>query len=261
MLSVLGVANAAITVDLTTVDASGPIGDAIFVQINPQSTGTGVIDSFEQVSGSGNKVETEAYNTTVNKTLDNGSANNFNHSIFLGDIPIVDVGGTNYLQFLLDVNENSGGGDEFISLDEVQIFVGGTENYDIETFGNVHGAGTLDHDGDLVYRMDEGMDNTVLLDYSLNSGSGSGDMFMYVLAELFEDYEDGDVVTLYSHFGGLGVVGDRNYNVSDGFEEWAILLPEGTPDPDVPEPASMLVWGLLGMIGAGAYCRKRMKKA
>ena len=50
------------------------------------------------------------------------------------------------------------------------------------------------------------MDNWVALDYSLNTGSGSGDMFLYVLDSVFDPYDGGDVVTLYSLFGQQGVV-------------------------------------------------------
>jgi len=243
-------ASATIILDLTSEGASGTINGAIYEQIDPQSTGTGVIDSFVQVATAGNITTSSAYNTTDNGTLDNGSADNFNHSITVGAIPIINLGGTDYRVFLLDLNENSGGdpGNEFISLDEVQIFVGGTANDNVDTFT----AGVLDHDGSLVYRMDAGMDNWVGLDYSLNTGSGSGDMLLFVEDSVFDGFGDDDVVTLFSAFGqqgevtGSSDVPDGNYGTSDGFEEWALIELE---QEIVPEPATMslLIIGLAGI--------------
>jgi hypothetical protein len=207
------VASATIILDLTTEDAEGTINGAIYRQTDSQPTGTGFIDSFVQIQPQGNEETSEAYNTTVNNVLDNGMTNNFNHSIFVGDVPVVDIGGTLYREFLLDVNENRGQGNEFISLDEVQIFIGGTANSNVDTFT----MGVLDHDGTLVYRMDEGMDNWVALDFSLGSGSGSGDMFLYVLDSLFDPFADDDVVTLYSAFGQQGEVEDNEF-VPDGHD-------------------------------------------
>ncbi len=243
-------ASATIILDLTSEGASGTINGAIYEQIDPQSTGTGTIDSFVQIATRGNDTDSSAYNTTENNTLDNGASDNFNHSIFVGDIPTFTIAGTVYRVFLLDLNENSGGtpGNEFISLDEVQIFVGGTANSDVDTFT----GGILDHDGSLIYQMDAGMDNWVALDYSLNSGSGSGDMLLFVEDSLFDGFGDDEVVTLFSAFGlqgevtGSADVPDGDYGTSDGFEEWALLEIE---QEIIPEPAtiSLLLMGLAGV--------------
>jgi hypothetical protein len=73
----------------------------------------------------------------------------------------------------------------------------------VETFANGDPA-ILDHDGSLVFRLDAGGDNAVALNYALNTGSGSGDMFLYVPIAAFAGFGSGDDVTLYSHFGALG---------------------------------------------------------
>ncbi len=244
------ISHAALIVDLTTAGSSGTINGAIYEQIDPQSTGTGVIDSFSQQKSQGNGTTSQAYNTTENNTLDNGSPDNFNHSITLSMVPTVIRDSTVYRQFLLDANESNGGGNEFLSLDEVQIFVGGSANSSVDTFT----GGVLDHDGTLVYRMDAGMDNWVALDYSLNSGSGSGDMFLLVPHSLFAGFDGTDVVTLYSEFGlqgedPSGFSGD--FGESAGFEEWAVL--EGRV---IPEPASAV---LLMMAVAGIAFHRRVR--
>ena len=240
-------AHAAMILDLTTVGSQGMINGAIYQQLDMQPTGTGNIDSFVQLSPQGNGTTSSAYNTTVNNTLDNGSSDNFNRSIFVSDIPLVTLDTVIYGVFLLDINEADAGpsNDRFVSLDEVQIFVGGTANSSVETFT----GGILDHDGTLVYQMDAGMDNWVALDFQLNSGSGSGDMFLYLPYALLNGFDGSDVVTLYSEFGQQGVdpagLPTGDYGQSGGFEEWAL---------PVPEPASALFMAV-GL--AGLTCRRR----
>lgn len=219
---------AATIVDLTTAGSSGTINGAIYEQIPAQSTGTGNIDSFAQIGG--NAATSQGFNTTVNNVFDNGAPDNFNHSITLGQIPTRIVSGTHYRRFLLDINESAGGGSEMLSLDDVQIFVGGTADSSIATFT----ANLLDHNGTLVYRMDAGMDNWVALNYSLNTGSGSGDMLLYVPDSVFSAFGNSSTVTLFSKFGlqGTNPPGFTGvFGTSGGFEEWAV--------EEVPEPASV----------------------
>lgn len=220
----------ALMLDLTSEGADGILNGAYFVQIDPQSTGTGVIESFVEIYGAG---VTEAYNTTVDGTLDNGSSDQFNHEMLLADIPLVSLNGGSYYEFLLDVDQT--GANPYLSLDEIQIFRSGTANQSVETF-NAQGLLEL-ADASLAYRLDSGgADNWIWLDYSLNSGSGSGDMFMYVPTSVITG---GDYVYLYSRFG-------ENYFANDGFEEWAIIAGQ---ECVIPEPATMalMVMGLAGM--------------
>lgn len=242
-----------IVVDLTSAGSSGTINGAIYEQVDAQSTGTGTIESFVQIMGTGNAIESHAYNTTENNTLDNGSSDIFNHAITLNQVPVVDVNSTAYRQFLLDINENNNANlDQYLSLDEIQLFVAGTANSNVTTFT----TDVLDHDGDLVYRMDAGEDSWVALNYALNTGSGSGDMLLYVPDALFSGYLGTDVVTLYSHFGGMGEDPDGfegNFHTSAGFEEWATLTPAV-----VPEPTSIT---LLGLGLAGIIMRRTRRSA
>ena len=93
--------------------------------------------------------------------------------------------------------------------------------------------------------MDQGTDNAIDLNYNLNSGSGSGDMWVYIPKANFDAAHAGNnnnFVYLYSKFG----IPNAN---NDGYEEWSAI--EG-PNNNVPEPstvlASLLALTLLGML-------------
>jgi hypothetical protein len=94
--------------------------------------------------------------------------------------------------------------------------------------------------------MDAGMvGNEVLLDFQLNSGSGTIDMTLSV--PVWQNPIGSDYVVLYSEFGAKGSTtfngGPANFSYSDGFDEWAIQ------PAAVPEASSFLMVGLIGGLG------------
>src|SRR5262245_18807113 len=92
VLVVLAPAHAT-TLDLTIAGATGTFNGATFTQ-GVTLSGTGRFPAFVQIGG--NKDIVEAYNTTANPVLDNGNSPNFNHQILVSNVPIVNIGGTNY---------------------------------------------------------------------------------------------------------------------------------------------------------------------
>ena len=228
----------ATVVNLTTAGASGTINGAIYTQVPQQPTGTGFINSFVRIGA--NQDIVQAYNTTVNGVFDNFSSDTFDHEITVGQVGIITIGANNVLRFLLDINQT--GTSPLLNLDEVQIFLSTTPNQSVTTFtgGVLNLASSA-----LVYRMDTAVvDSWVTLDYSLNSGSGSGDMTLDILASALNPaftalgltttaQKNGAYIYLYSKFGS-----SPNIN-NDGHEEWAHAVgnPIGEP-PCVPTPAN-----------------------
>lgn len=80
-------------------------------------------------------------------------------------------------------------------------------------------------------------------------------MFLYIRDDAF-NVADSPYVILYSQFGKPP--GDNGS--SDGFEEWAVLRPEGsTPASPVPEPGTMAL-ALTGALGFGLAGFRRFRR-
>ena len=253
-------------IDLTTAGATGTgtaaIGSNFYVQqISPQSTGSGVIDPFLRVDGQHGTEQ--GYNTSLGLPLDDQPpATQYVHKLLLSDVPIVTLtvnGQTHqYYQFLLDVNQNTGGqgADQLLSLNQIQIFQSTIDRMDSNTPTQTSGSSPiLAFDGSAggsvseVFRFNNSGDvRDILLDYALNSGSGSGDMFLNVRVEDFTG--PGNYVILYSQFGSP----PGGSGANDGFEEWAVL--QGNTTQAVPAPPAFLLMGL-GAAIMGFVARRR----
>ena len=195
------------TLDLTARGSHGAVGGALFEQSDAQPTGTGRISSFVRIQGTG--VES-GYNTDARPLqFQEKTGANFTRSLKLSDVPVTVVNGVGYRQLLLDINQNAAS--PLLSLDEIKVFLGDKGN--VTGYDPVSGrlAGR-----DPVYDLDAGGDNAVLLNYSLNHGSGSGDLTVSIPDALFGSAVGDPFVTLYSSFG-------KTAGGNGGFEEWAVL--------------------------------------
>jgi len=252
-----GLAAQATSLDLTDPMGtfSGTINGAFFIRSDMQSTGTGVIDSFVRINPGGNKSPEEGYNASVRPVMDDvNTSPTFTHDILLKNIPIVTNPGSatgTYYEFLLDINNFNSS--PLLSLDKVQIYTRSTALTDATSLASLMSGSTPR------YNMDVGADgdSEVLLNYSINSGSGSGDMFLYVPTSAFAGASPDDFVYLYSMFGAKG----GNYSANDGFEEWAIRLQGDLPPPPpgVPDAGSTLSLLGLSMLGLQSVARRLNK--
>jgi len=219
-------ARADFTINLTAAGSSDTThgNGGLFYQADPHPTGSGFIDSFVRV-GSNDPTE-KGYNTDGQLEFDTkGGA--FTHSLLLSSLGVTNIGGTDYYKFMLDINQTKAS--PILSINDIQIFLGDS--------GSLSGFGTtaFTNHAYKVYDVDGGSSGnvTVNLDYSLNSGSGGGDMALYIRAANFTG--PNQYVYLYSSFG----VPNSN---NDGYEEWWAQSGTGghVLNP-VPAPASALL--------------------
>ena len=222
---------------------TGSANGALFYRADFQSAGTGVIDPFVRMqhdNGPSNNDHSpngreQGYNTSGRPVQYDELTDPHTHDLTFGEIPLVTIEGVTYLQFLLDINEPNGNTQALLSLDQVHIYTSPTGSQ----------TGLENTLGTLRYSLGAFLnDNTVTLDYNLNSGSGQGDMTMYVPLSDFPGVSASDFVYLYSYFGNL----DDDHRTGDGFEEWTVLTP-------VPSPGALALLAIAGVVGG----RRRRK--
>ncbi len=209
--------------DLTTAGASGPVNGGIFTQIDPK-TAVGTFDPFERIKKNGTE---EGFNTdNPGKFLDNvnNGDSQYNHSLLISDVPVVNIGGTDYREFLLDINQNkdSGANGNLLSLDKLQIYLGATPDLTYPSLGTK------------IYDLDVGPDGDswIKLDYELGKGTATGDMSALIPDSLFTG--SNQYVYLYSAFGS-------ELRSNDGFEDWGLRVGS---TPVIPAPGALLLGGI-----------------
>jgi hypothetical protein len=239
VIAAAGVSASAADFDLTTIPATAFVGGAYYNSIDPQSTGTGLIDPFLRLQNNG----TEAgINNDGVQPFDEKSTHT--HSITLGQLatvpnPADPNNGISYYQFILDANQIANGP---ALLTGLKIFTGGYIN-------TVAGLQNLVSTGTPVYDLGA---NTIKV--MSQNGSGSGDMSVLIPVGLFSGSSATDNLYLYSTFGG----GDIPSN--DGIEEWWAVLGEGgTPPSSVPDAGTTMM--LLGMACVGIEGLRRKFQA
>jgi len=202
--------------DLSTAGSSATINGAIFLQwFDPDGAGTGNFDSFLRIQANGTE---RGYNTDGTRQFDT-KGGTWTHSLLLSAVPTVDIGGTVYREFQLDIDETAS--TPLLSLEELQLFTASSATltgYDAGS-PSIGGATTL------VYDLDADEDNTVTLTYLLNKGSGWADYLVLVPDSGFGsdpncEYQGTGCTTyvyLYAQMGNNdGLASD------DGPEEWAV---------------------------------------
>src|SRR5262245_12472444 len=208
--------------DLTFTGAQVTANSAILTQTASVSN-----DQFLTFVALQNSGTEEGYNTDARPfQLDQTGDLTVTHALLLADVPIVNIDGIDYRQFVLDVNELSGGAPALstkpqVLLDELRIYLADAPdltgyNSHTQTLAGIGPAWDLDGAGNV----------SVKLDASLNP-TGVGDAFVYIPSAFFGS---STYVYLYSKFGGK--------IKSDGGEEsWGVMAP---PPPPPPPPISSI---------------------
>jgi hypothetical protein len=209
-------------VDLTT-DPSGlgsaTINGAIWeILHSTDPTGSGVFYSFLRVQ----KTPTERGYNTDGRPLqfDENTSASFTHSFHLKDVPQINIGGTIYREFQLDLNEKNSNPDWYISLDSFQVWTTNDQNLlgytEASPSGTFPTGDTLGH-ALLVYDLDGAGDTWIKMDYRANNGSGKRDYRVYVPESDF-DGKTLEYVVLFTRHGAQG----GQWISDSGYEEWGV---------------------------------------
>lgn len=195
----------------------------------------------------------------------------FDSKISNGFDPIITVGSlipnNGFFQFSLDINDGGNIPGRFLSLDDIQIYVGGATDPiplpgTVATLGNL-GVKVWDLQGD----NSSGTKNRIL---SAGTGSGKADISVLIPASLFSGLPSTANVYLYSRVGELSVSGNDAGFVYDGFDnkgfdEWSTPMTGGSPDqiapPYSPVPEPSTAFPVLCLMAAGLVRRSRGRVA
>ena len=186
-------------------------------------TGSGTFHAFFRVGASPSEL---GYNGDFRPhQFDEDNTANFNRSVLLTKVPLVDVGGVLYREFQVDINESKA--TPYMSLDEFQVWVTNNQNLT----GYIEGPAATVGDGSgyfpagsaqLVYNLDGDGNHTLLLDYRVNTGSGKRDYKVLIPQADFEG-KTGVYCTIFTRHGTATVPG-YDVTTDDGFEEWGVAV-------------------------------------
>ena len=168
--------------------------------LQTQSSGTGIFDPFLTVQNTGSESGTNFYTGSSYGTGDAiSSSNNRTSSISASSIPIVEIGGSEYYEIRLDVNEVNGGQKSFIDLNSFKIY-------------GSNSATQSSTETNLLYSLDTEVINRDVHLFDDNTGSGKSDLVILVPKSYFSSNPE----YLYFEASLSGTDG--------GFEEFSVRV-------------------------------------
>jgi hypothetical protein len=233
--------------------ARGALVDGALLLQGSSGAGSGVYRRLFQVNASGQQETEDGYNRAVT-TNKNGSE--FEEGIPTGFDPflrIKDLSATNgYYFFSLDSNENNNATDKWVSITEIQFYVGGPTDPAIlpSTFDGLSTLGTKVWD--LQANPIAGSRNDVMLNDTLQSGSGTDNMYLLLPSSLLSGFDPESYLYLYVSHGHLGTNESSHgakfvgFGESGGFEEWSTFTQTSSNPPasfitPIPELSTSLM--------------------
>lgn len=235
MLVVASISQAAV-VDLNgDADESVTVNGAIFQTNDEHPTGTGVYNPFLTIQDTGWE---QGYNSSTGN-FDTKREPQWNHEIRFSDLQATTINGIQYFGFSVDINEPNGA-KSLISLDALRVYTSSTLQTSTSTDSNGFFNGSL---GTLRYTLGN---NQVIYD-DKDSGSGEGDINIYIPVSFFAGAQANDYVYMYQRWG--------NSDTSEGGFEETALIRGLTP---IPEMSTFFpIVGLLVAVGSTHILRRR----
>ncbi|MFL5341621.1 MAG: SdrD B-like domain-containing protein [Gemmataceae bacterium] len=213
-------------VDLSTLGSEGVVNRAIFYQDSPHPQGSGVMQPIVRLQAKGSTATVEqGYNTDARPLqFDENKSPTFTHSLKVGDIPEVSIGGVMYRQLSLNINQSTH--EPYLSLDALKLYVGGAGNLTgySESTGKLAGLSPI-------FDLDAGGDHWVKLNGALHPGSGTGDMLVNVPVSAFGGAGANTFLYLYSRFG-------EHFACDAGLEQWVAMTAGYAVPPPATAPAA-----------------------
>ncbi|MFC2042200.1 SdrD B-like domain-containing protein [Chloroflexota bacterium] len=202
--------------DLSTVGASATINGAEFIAYSPAlAAGTGIFPSFLKISA--NKTVVQGYNSDYHPKPEFDEDHAHTESVLLTSCAVTykDFGGGAqfYREFQLDIDQVlSNPSTARITLDELEVWL--TDD-DPSAIPYKYADGDFPTYATLVWELDDGQDNWIILNGSLSAGSGKKDLYVYIPNSIF-NVTNNTYLIFYCQFGG-----DSTYVNNDGPEEWS----------------------------------------
>lgn len=223
----------------STSFVGGMLNGALYrrpISADDSNAGSGVFRDLYRIDEKDPTTTNPAEGYNRDGAMDGVVPNGFDPVIRISDL-VEDSTGTSYV-FLIDTNEPGNNPEKFISLDDLRIYVAATTDpaplpQSVTELGAELGLPA--------YEMNtSGQENHVLLDYSLFSGSGQMDIFIFVPKTAFDGSAADDLVYIYTKFGTY--LGSPGFDGAAGSEQ--VSMPgksvSGLVDPllsAVPEPS------------------------
>ena len=220
------------------------------------SAGSGVFRDLYRISpasGQANVVE-QGYNRPG--VMDTSVPNGFDPYLKFGEL-IQDASQSSYI-FVIDINEANNVTDRYLSLDDLKIWVGGTTDPSPLPSSL---SQTMNELGVPAYDMNpSGQQNFVLLDATLSSGSGGGDLFVFIPKTFFPQNTAANAnIYIYTKMGGY--TGAAGFGAGSTQEQVSIpgkSIVGGTPTTvstiqsgvaTIPEPSTFAAFLTAGLLG------------